>query len=225
MQRLLKCSLCTARGSSTAPNPKKQKPTCIHFTEPYIFPCIPGHAIIKIPIKAIVIIHAGKKKKWFAESFCTDCSERTSRVMLSHTPSLALGIERRTGVTEHTRKSPTRQTYPPSKPLFLPYLSRKVMQPFFIQADVFLLGRLRFLQDQILKADNKRAVGDYAVLAGLVDGNCLTEVRALLIFFAIHPVFDLNSRVRMINAESDDRLHITLIGSFPKPNIRGQLRF
>ena len=69
MQRLLKCSLCTARGSSTAPNPKKQKPTCIHFTEPYIFPCIPGHAIIKIPIKAIVIIHAGKKKKMVCRIF------------------------------------------------------------------------------------------------------------------------------------------------------------
>ena len=63
LQRLLKCSLCTACGSSTAPNPKKQKPTCIHFTEPYIFPCIPGHAIIKIPTEAVVIIRARRKKK------------------------------------------------------------------------------------------------------------------------------------------------------------------
>ena len=69
------------------------------------------------------------------------------------------------------------------------------MQLFFVQADVFLIGRLRFPQDQILKADNvpqdqilkadnEQAVGDYAVLVGLVGGNCLTDLRALLVFFA-----------------------------------------
>ena len=44
------------------------------------------------------------------------------------------------------------------------------MQLFFVQADVLLLGCLRFPQDQILKADDERAVGDY-VFAILVDGN------------------------------------------------------
>lgn len=66
--------------------------------------------------------------------------------------------------TEHTRKSLTQQTYPPSKPLLFPYLTRKVMQLFFVQADVLLLGRLRFAQDQILETDDERAVGDYAVV-------------------------------------------------------------
>lgn len=81
------------------------------------------------------------------------------------------GIELRVRATEHTRKSPTQQTYPPSKPLLFPYLTRKVMQLFFVQADVLLLGRLRFSQDQILEADDERAVGDFAVFAVLANSN------------------------------------------------------
>lgn len=94
------------------------------------------------------------------------------------------------------------------------------MQLFFVQVDVRLLVCLRFPQDQILKTDDERAVGDYAVFAVLVDGNWLTEVRALFVVVAIHPIFDSDSWVRAINVESDDRLHTTLGGSFPEPNIR-----
>lgn len=59
----------------------------------------------------------------------------------------------------------------PDKTIAPPYLTCKVMQLFFVQVDVRLLVCLRFPQDQILKTDDERAVGDYAVFAVLVDGN------------------------------------------------------
>lgn len=82
-------------------NPRKTL-TCTHFIE--LYPCILGHAILILCLLRL------------AKSIDKDCLERASRVKLSHTPSLAPGIEWWVGATEHTRKSCTQQTYPLTKP-------------------------------------------------------------------------------------------------------------